>query len=113
MPHQVVWTQAALDELSEILIEEDTPDGSNQLEDTAFFQAGQLENQPLLGPVFALLGKPYRHLVIHPNYRLIYVPRKGQVFILAFLHTRRKFTRAWKERRRPVESPPPKPQGEA
>lgn len=101
MPLQVIWTQSALNDLSEIL-EEDylDADGEYPLEKKAFYLASLLETNPRMGEVFRPLGKPYRQLVVNVGFRLVYIIGESQVFIMRLVPTRKEFTRAWKERER-------------
>ena len=106
MPREVVWTKAALDDLDEILqeVEQDDPQyPRNELEDRAFQIAELLSGQPHLGGKLDTLSRrpfTYRHIVIHPNYRLIYTIQEPRVYVVAFLQTRRDLKRAWSSRRR-------------
>ena len=87
----VVWTRAAEQDLSEIVefIALDNPLAAIEMDELILAAANRLSDQPLMGKAGRIAGT--RELVVHESYRLIYETQHGRVWVLAVVHTARKF----------------------
>jgi addiction module RelE/StbE family toxin len=87
----VFWTRAAEQDLSEIVefIALDNPLAAIEMDELILAAANRLSEQPLMGKAGRIAGT--RELVVHQSYRLIYETHNERVWVLAVVHTARKF----------------------
>lgn len=88
---KVFWTSAAEQDRADILdfIGRDKPLAAIGMDERFGDAAGRLSAHPLLGRAGCVAGT--RELVVHESYRLVYEVHDDAVWILALVHTARRW----------------------
>ncbi|MBP6893411.1 MULTISPECIES: type II toxin-antitoxin system RelE/ParE family toxin [Pseudacidovorax] len=88
---KVFWTSAAEQDRADILdfIGRDKPLAAIGMDERFGDAAGRLSAHPLLGRAGRVAGT--RELVVHESYRLVYEVHDDAVWILALVHTARRW----------------------
>lgn len=106
MAREVVWTFRALQDVETIAdyIARDSPGYAASLVARLVHAARSLVETSERGRVVPELGDPsIRELIVRP-YRLVYRVGEQRIEVLAVIHGRREFRRAWSEGGAPRES---------
>ncbi|WP_159567494.1 type II toxin-antitoxin system RelE/ParE family toxin [Budvicia diplopodorum] len=88
---KVIWADNARQDREEIWnhISSHSPKAAVKLDELFSSFADKLTEYPLLGAKGKISGT--RELILHENYRLVYEVDMGVVYILALVHTARKW----------------------
>lgn len=95
---QVNWTKPALDDLEEILSYIGMEDRglAQEIAAEAFGKADDRGFFPEVGAIVPETDNPQiREILVRKAFRLIYEIRGGQVFVLAFVRSKRKISRSF------------------
>ncbi len=93
---------SALLDIKEIIdfADEKNPGSGQAYLDYLKTKAKNLSNFPLRGTLAKIRGYGQLHTFVAGNYKFYYICDEPNVEIVAVLHTRRKFSKAWKSRPR-------------
>ena len=88
---KLTWTSQARDNLREIVsyIGADNPSAAREMQARIEKLTAYVARQPFMGRPGAVLGT--REAIPHPSYRLVYQLGEEAVFILAIVHTSRRW----------------------
>lgn len=88
---RVFWTSAAEQDRAAVMdhISQDNPLAASQMDELVANAAGRLEDHPNLGKPGQISGT--RELIPHESYRLVYEVQDDAVWILALVHTARRW----------------------
>lgn len=88
---KVIWTVTAEQDRADVVdyIASDNPSAAARMDDLFSVAAAKLSDFPQLGTIGRVAGT--RELIPHESYRLVYTIERDEVWILALVHTARRW----------------------